>query len=104
MIPVLVAMLLGARRREPQRTRFDCLDDQRCHLLDLVGGCSFEVGSSLSHDVGAKGSVGHLDAYIERQRGVFNRIHELGEALPVPANPLGKGRAGNVFDAFHEAQ
>ena len=48
-------------------------------------------------------AVRHLRADVEHLRRAVDRVEVLGEVLPLPLDALGERGAGDVFDAFHQA-
>ena len=69
-------------------------------MSSLVAG---SLRTALTHHVGAHGAVRHLGAHVQRERCRVDCVEELGEGLPAPPDALGQGRAGDVLDAFHQA-
>ena len=61
------------------------------------------LGAPLAHDVGPHRAVGDLGADVDRPAPPLQRVEVLGEGLPLPLDPLGERRAGDVLDALHEA-
>ena len=99
-----VFMLDRARGGKTKRTGVKGLDDETRHGFCL-GFCGrFERRRAIAHHIGAHGGMGNLQTHIQRQRRGFDRIHIIGKALPVPLDAFRKGGAGNILDAFHEAQ
>ena len=45
----------------------------------------------------------HLCADVDGMWNRLNGIHVLGKGLPVEIDAFGQGGAGNVLDAFHDA-
>ena len=61
------------------------------------------IGPPLAHDVGPERTVGHLGGHVDGARLALNGVEVFGEALPLPFDALGKGCAGDVLHAFHQA-
>ena len=76
---------------------------QRRHLRDVVGSRGLVVRAALAHHVGAQRAVRHLRADVERARHLLDRVQVLGKAFPAPLDSFGERGAGNVLDAFHQA-
>ena len=93
----------GARRGEAEGAGLDALGHQAAHLGDLVGGGGFGVvGAAVAHHVAAQGAMGHLGAHVDGLGRRGEGVEVLGEALPLPADALVQGGAGDVLDALHE--
>src|SRR5690606_4219707 len=72
------------------------------HLAHVVLGSRLVVNAALAHDIGAHRAVGHLGADVDGAGFAIQRVQVFGEALPLPLDALGQGRAGNVFHVFHD--
>ena len=68
-----------------------------------VGGRRLVPRAAVAHDVGADGAVRHVRRDVDRARQLLERVEVLGEALPLPRDAFGERGAGDVLDAFHEA-
>ncbi len=91
------------RRGEPERAGLQGLTDDVTHRSNVLGRCGFIRRTALTHHVGAHGAVRNLCTHIEHLGQTVDDVEILGKALPVPADPVGERRAGNVLDAFHES-
>ena len=58
--------------------------------------------AALPHHVQAQRAVRHLHRDVDVERPAVERVHELGERLPVPRQALVQHRARDVLDAFHQ--
>ena len=47
--------------------------------------------------------MGHLAADVDGEFLLADDVEVFGVALPAPGDALGEGGAGNVLDAFHQA-
>ena len=92
-----------AAGREAERAGLDAVLHERGHLLDVGRGRRLVLGAALPHHVAAHRAVRHLRADVEEQRLALDRVEVLGERLPLPLDPGRQRGAGNVFDAFHQA-
>ena len=90
--------------RHAHCARVDRFRDDARHLRDVVGSRGLVARAALAHHVGAHGAVRHLRADVERELGGVERVEELGEGLPRPADAFGQRGARDVFDAFHQAR
>ena len=97
---VHVAVSRGAPRREPERTGPQRLAHDRGHGREVVGGRG--LLGPIAHHVGAHRGVGKLRADVDGTRHRLERVEVLVERLPLPLDPLGQRRAGDVLDAFHQ--
>ena len=97
------AVAQGARGGEAERAGPDRLEHDGPHGRDVLGGRRLVAGAPLAHDVGPHGAVGHLGADVDRPAPLLQRVEVLREGLPLPLDPLGQRRAGDVLDALHEA-
>ena len=73
------AVVERPRRREPERTGFDCLASEPGHRLDVALGRGFASRSSLPHHVQPQRAVRHLNRDVDVERPTVERVHELGE-------------------------
>ena len=90
-----------AARREP-RARLDFPHDAG-HGLDVGRRRRFVLGAALTHHVATHGTVRHLRADVEELRQPVEGVEILRERLPLPPDAGRKGGAGDVLDAFHQA-
>ena len=67
------------------------------------GVAGFVLRAALAHHVRAHRAVRHLRADVEHLRRAVDRVEVLGEVLPLPLDAFGERGAGNVLDAFHQA-
>ena len=86
----------------PDRAGVDRFGDDAGHLRDVVGRRGLVARAALAHDVGAHRAVRHLRADVERELRGVERVEELGEALPRPADAFRQRGAGDVLDALHQ--
>ena len=93
----------GAGGGEPESAGPDSLEHDGTHRLDVLGGRGLVAGAPFTHDVGPHGRVRHLGAHVHGPAPPLERVEILGEGLPLPLDPLGQCRAGNVLDPLHEA-
>ena len=70
---------------------------------DVVGGGGLVGRAALAHDERAHGAVRDLRGDVEGARELVEHVEVLADGLPVPADGLAQRRAGDAFDAFHEA-
>src|SRR4029079_1701570 len=77
------------------------LDDSG-HRRDIVFGRLFVAGSAVTHRIATNRAVRDLGAEIGGERAFLDGVEVFGEALPLPRDALGKRRARNVLDAFHQ--
>ena len=57
---------------------------------------------AVAHDVDAQRQVRGLRGDVDRALPALQRIHEIGEALPLPGQASGQHRVGNLLDALHQ--
>ncbi len=93
----------GARGGEAEGAGADGLEHNGAHGLDVLGRGRLVAGAPLAHDVGPHRRVRDLGADVDRPAPLLERVEILGEGLPLPLDPLGQRRAGDVLDALHEA-
>ena len=72
------------------------------HRVDVVGGRGLAPRAALPHHVQPQRAVRHLHRDVDVERPAVERVHELGERLPVPREALVQHGAGDVLDAFHQ--
>ena len=89
-------------RREAERAGFDSLLDDLGHLLDVFRCSRLVLRAALAHHVDPHGAMSHLRADIDGEFATFESIKILGKGFPLPLHPFGKGRARDVFNAFHQ--
>ena len=91
-----------ARGGEAERAGPDGVEHDGPHGGDVVRGRRLVAGAPLTHDVGAHGGVGHLGADVDRPAPLLQCVEILREGLPLPLDPLGQRRAGDVLDPLHQ--
>ncbi len=96
------AVVERARRGEPERAGFDALTRDPRHRLDVVGRGDFPAGAALPHHVEPQRAVRHLHRDVDVEGPPVERVHELGERLPVPGETLLQHHARDVLDALHQ--
>ena len=57
---------------------------------------------AVAHHVDAQRQMRGLRADVDRARTALQRIHEIGEALPLPGQARGQHGVGNLLDALHQ--
>ena len=88
---------------KPKRAGLDGLLHQARHRGDVVRGGGLVAGAALAHRVGADRAVRHLAADVDGELLLADDVEVLGVAFPAPGDALGERGAGNVLDAFHQA-
>ncbi len=96
------AVVVGAAGAEAGRSGDDRLAGERAHLGDVVVARGDAGEGSLAHHVDAQRVVGDLTHDVDGARAHVDRVHVVGERLPVPADALGERGAGDVLHAFHQ--
>ena len=91
-----------ARGGDAERADLDPLVHQLAHLLDILGVGWLVHRAAFPHHVRAYRPVWHLGADIDRLWQRVDVVEILGEGLPVPLHPSGKGCPRDVLDALHE--
>ena len=101
--PVAAAVRVRARGGEAERAGLHRLGGEIGHAVDLACGGAFHViAAAIAHDIGAQCGVGHVGAEIHRIFALAQGVEIVGEAFPVPRQPLGERRPGNILDAFEQ--
>ena len=72
------------------------------HLREIFGFGALQCQRPLAHYCHAQRVVRHLNEKVEAVRHALERIHILGESLPVEAHTLGKRYSGNILNPFHQ--
>ena len=72
------------------------------HRVDVVGRRGFAARAALAHHVQPQRAVRHLHRDVDVERPAVERVHELGERLPVPRETFVQHRARDVLDALHQ--
>ena len=93
----------GARRRESERACTHAFLDDAPHFLDVLFGRDRTGALALAEHVGPHRTVRHMRTHIDGARQFLQSVEILGEGFPVPFHPFGQRGAGNVLDAFHQA-
>ena len=93
---------IGARGGEAERAGAQRLDGELAHLGDVVRGRRLAADGAVAHDVDAHRQVRGLRGDVDRTRLALERLHELGKRLPLPGEPGGQHRIGNLLDALHQ--
>ena len=97
------AVVERPRRREAQGAGGDGFAREVGHRRDVVRrGRRLSLGAPLAHHVQAQRAVRDLRPEVEVAGPRGERVEVLGERLPVPAQALVQGRAGDVLDALHQ--
>ncbi len=92
----------GARGREPERARVDRLGDELAHRLDVgLGACGRLVDRPLAHRVDAHRAVPDHAADVHALGHAVDRVEVLAVGLPVPAEALHDRVGGDVLDRLH---
>ncbi len=93
---------IGARRGEAEGAGAQRLDREAAHLGDVVRGRGFPPHGAVAHDIDAQRQMRGLGGDVDRARMALQRIEEVGEALPVPGQPVGQHGVGDFLDALHQ--
>ena len=103
--PSLVRWTSVREVAKPSAPGVERLADERGHRVELVVGRRLRVvGAAVAHDVGAQRGVGDVRADVDACAAcALERVEVLGERLPVPREALGQRGAGDVLDAFEQA-
>ncbi len=96
------AVVVRAPRGKAHRARFERLAKEPLHLRDVLVSGGRIVDGALAHHVHPQRVVGHLRGEVDGVGQLRDRIHVLGEGLPLPGQAFGEGRAGDVLHPFHE--
>ena len=93
----------GTGGGETQGARRDRIPDDGAHGGDVVGARRLVARPALAHYVGPHRAVGDLRPDVDGEAAPRQNVEVLGEALPLPRDAFGQRRAGDVLDAFHQA-
>src|SRR5690606_21896170 len=103
VLAVARAVIDRARGREAEGAGLQRFSDQPRHLPPVLGRRGFAVRPAFSHDVDPQRRMADLSGDIQVVVPLCQRIHVVGEGLPVPGEPFGQDHFGNVLDPFHQA-
>ena len=101
--PLLRAVVERARRREAERAGLDRLARERGHRARCRRGVAVSRRAPRSPITCSRSApCGTCTRDVDVEGPAVERVHELGERLPVPREALVQHRAGDVLDAFHQ--
>ena len=66
------------------------------------GAGRLAIDAALAHNIDAQRMMRHLRRDIDRARQAVEGVEVLRKTLPIPAEPLGEGGAGDVLDRLHQ--
>ena len=81
----------------------DAFGHEVAHARDVVVGRGLVGRTALPHHVGAHRAVRHLHRDVEGARDAVERVHVLGNRLPVPRDRFPQAGTGDALDAFHQS-
>ena len=93
----------GAAGRETERAGADAFLDDPRHFGDVGIGRDRAGLLTVAEHIGAHRAVRDVAGDIDGARQFLQRVHIFGEGFPVPAHPFGERGAGDVLNAFHQA-
>ncbi|MBA7468283.1 hypothetical protein ES707_03526 [subsurface metagenome] len=72
------------------------------HLGNVVGGGLFAAHGAVAHHIDAHRQMRGLGCDIDDALAAIQRIHEIGEGLPLPGQARRQHRVRDFLDAFHQ--